>query len=203
MENFELCERLVNKTGVSFAQAKDALERSSWDALDAMILLEEEGKIPSAGGRYSSDGSVSAGTADGGSQPRVENVEVDPRDVSVRPAGDRTQEREQRKAKAKADLKDFCGRVGAFLSGNRLIAYNNVGKEVLNVPIWIAIVLFIFTFWISIFLILFSFIKGWQYRFAGPELGKDAVNKAADAVGSAVNHAAQDIKETIEKNKNA
>lgn len=40
-----MVERLHEKAGISYADAKDALERSGWDMLEALVLLEREGKI--------------------------------------------------------------------------------------------------------------------------------------------------------------
>ena len=42
MEHFELVEKLVNTFGVSYEKAKEALEASNWDAIDAAIYLERE-----------------------------------------------------------------------------------------------------------------------------------------------------------------
>ena len=44
MEHFELVEKLVNTFGVSYEKAKEALEASNWDAIDAAIYLEREKK---------------------------------------------------------------------------------------------------------------------------------------------------------------
>lgn len=44
MDQMEMVEKLREKAGCSFADAKDALERSDWVLLDAMILLEREKK---------------------------------------------------------------------------------------------------------------------------------------------------------------
>ena len=43
MDRFELVEKLVKSTGVSFAEAKKALEASGWDLLDAAVWLEKNG----------------------------------------------------------------------------------------------------------------------------------------------------------------
>ena len=45
MEHIEMVERLHEKAGISYTDAKDALERSGWDMLEALVLLEREGKI--------------------------------------------------------------------------------------------------------------------------------------------------------------
>ena len=46
MEHFEMIEKLRDKAGVTREVAADALERANWDMLEALMLLEREGKIP-------------------------------------------------------------------------------------------------------------------------------------------------------------
>ncbi len=45
MEHIEMVERLHEKANISYTDAKDALERSGWDMLEALVLLEREGNI--------------------------------------------------------------------------------------------------------------------------------------------------------------
>lgn len=45
MDNFSIVEKLKNKTNITYDEAKEALEKSNWDILDAMVLLEKEKKI--------------------------------------------------------------------------------------------------------------------------------------------------------------
>ena len=45
MDKNDMVKKLHEKSGISEADARDALERSSWDMLDALQLLENEGKI--------------------------------------------------------------------------------------------------------------------------------------------------------------
>ena len=206
MDNYEICSRLVDKTGVSFSQAKDALERSDWDMLDAVVLLEQEGTIPSAGGRYSS--SAAAGESaetdrrrrdydpdrtSGGARYRENDYGPGFEDEKARRA-----EKAQRKAENKRKCRDFMNRCGDFLKYNRLLAYNNTGKVVLDLPMWGAIVIIACTFWLSVILILISFINGWQYRFEGPDLGKESVNRAASTVGDTVYKMGHDIRDSFE-----
>ena len=40
MEHFELVEKLVNTFGVSYEDAKTALEKSGWDPVEAAVILE-------------------------------------------------------------------------------------------------------------------------------------------------------------------
>ena len=44
MDQFEKVEKLREHADVSYEEAKDALEKSNWDILDAMIYLEQNGK---------------------------------------------------------------------------------------------------------------------------------------------------------------
>ena len=44
MDNFEKVEKLVIKAGVSYEEAKRALEAANGDLLDAMILLEKKAR---------------------------------------------------------------------------------------------------------------------------------------------------------------
>ena len=60
MEHIEMVERLHEKAGISYTDAKDALERSGWDMLEALVLLEREGKIdPLTASTSSADGGTS------------------------------------------------------------------------------------------------------------------------------------------------
>ena len=45
MDHFEMVEKLRTKANVSYEEAKAALEASDWDILDALVLLESEGKV--------------------------------------------------------------------------------------------------------------------------------------------------------------
>ncbi len=45
MDHFEMVEKLRTKANVTYEEAKAALEASDWDILDALVLLESEGKV--------------------------------------------------------------------------------------------------------------------------------------------------------------
>ena len=47
MEMIEKVERLREKANVSYEEAKEALEQSGGDLLDAIVLLERQGKSKS------------------------------------------------------------------------------------------------------------------------------------------------------------
>lgn len=45
MDHYEMVEKLRQKANVSYEEAKAALESTNWDILDALVLLENEGKV--------------------------------------------------------------------------------------------------------------------------------------------------------------
>ena len=45
MEQLEKVEKLRQRANVSYEEAKMALEQSNWDLLDAMVYLEQLGKV--------------------------------------------------------------------------------------------------------------------------------------------------------------
>ena len=61
MEHKEMIEKLHSQAGVSREDAEDALRRSSWDMLDALTLLEKEGKIAPLTSSMTTTDSSSAG----------------------------------------------------------------------------------------------------------------------------------------------
>ena len=62
MNQFEKVEKLREHAAVSYEDAKRALEESGWDLLEAMVLLEKEGKASDAGAAASY---ADSGNADG------------------------------------------------------------------------------------------------------------------------------------------
>jgi hypothetical protein len=55
MTDLEKAEKLREKTGVSYTEAKEALDNSDGSLLDALVYLEKQGKVetPPGGGFYS------------------------------------------------------------------------------------------------------------------------------------------------------
>ena len=52
MENLEKVEQLVDKAGCTYAEAKEALEYTDWNLLDAIIRLEHDGKARKSSAAY-------------------------------------------------------------------------------------------------------------------------------------------------------
>ena len=145
----ERVERLREKADVSYAQAKEALEYSSGDLLDALIYLEEEGAIPRPeGGCYSTRGEKAA-----------------------QDAGELMAAREQEPPKRES----WFRRVRFWLLENELEVWHK-GDPVTSMPMLILILLLILAAWAVVPLGLVSLFFGCRFRFSGPDLDRDELN---------------------------
>lgn len=226
MDNFEKVEKLVEKTGVDYAKAKEALEKSEWDMLDAVIYLEAEGLIQKKVGNYSTanaatNANVSSGTTATTAENGAENCECTEVEVVKSERQDYEdcatceaetcencetyanfkEDKKRRKEAFKKQKRSFIKRVKNFLVMNKLVISNPQGNEVMKLHVWIAILLFLCTFWITTIAVLLSFAFGYKYVFEGPELGKEGINKAVDAVRDTTYTIVNDIREKHEEHK--
>ncbi len=161
----ELVEQLRKRADVSYEEARAVLEETGGDLLEALILLEQRGKIRSDGGqsaRYST---------------RPGNQQAAP------PPEDRAQtDRQEAKGSAWS----------AFLHGCVVNRFEVVrqGELMVSIPLVIFVLLILLVFWVSLPLLVVGLLFGCRYRFAGPDCDgsqvSQAVNHAADTIGDAV-----------------
>jgi hypothetical protein len=167
MATLELVEKLREKANVTFEAAKEALDASGDDLLDALIYLERQGKTaaPAGNGFYSSDSAPAgdAGRADG--QPR-------------RNGG--------------AEFKTTMRGLGRFMvkliqkgNENYLDMLKN-GSVVLSCPVTALALLLVFLFWLVVPAIIVSLFLGCRYRFSGAELGREDINRVIEKAEDAV-----------------
>lgn len=187
MTHIEMVEKLRERADVNYADAKDALERADWDLLDAMILLEREGKIrgetgicptaaPEGGGdktgeRQSGSGEKSAGEDQGGAGAKAAETP------------------------GATTFREFMGKL--FRGLKKLVHLGNInlfvvergGESSLRVPVTVLVILLILGFWVVVPLLILGLFFGYRYGFEGPHLGRDNINGAM--------HKATDVAEDI------
>lgn len=169
-QHIDLVEKLVEKTGLSYTEAKAALERSDWDILEAMINLETQGKIrPGQTAEYT--------TKNG---PEEESSR---REKSQKPPPNEEYKKTTRSFGEWIHLLFDKG------NANSLEIYKD-GSRKLSMPITAFLVLLLVGFWVVIPLMIVGLFFDFKYRFAGPDLGKEVIN---DAMGKA-NNVAESIK---------
>lgn len=185
MATLEQVDRLRARANVSFEDAKEALDRSGGDLLDALIYLEKNGKVtaPPGGGYYSSGG------GDGGSSEGAKSE-----------TGNAGPKREKNTGE---NFSDMLKRFGLFLgklfnigNTNFLVAEKN-GKQLFACPVTVLVLLVIFLFWVTIPLFIISLFFGFRYHFEGAEIGRDSVNH----VMSGASDAADDLKNSFKDAK--
>lgn len=163
MDNFEKIEKLVEKTGISYGEAKRVLEQADGDLLDAMIILEREGKAQAPkSSTYSTQ-----------YEEQTQYVSV-PRQVESTMEDDSVRVR----------LKRAMRKVWHFLRTNSVIARNKAGDVVFNLPLWGVAILLIMFWWITIILLVVSLFVGFKYEFVG-EADLEKVNQIMDQASSA------------------
>lgn len=194
MEHFELVEKLVNTFGVSYEKAKEALEASNWDAIDAAIYLEREKK--------------------GEPQPVPQEIPQEPQqEAPQEPKQEPVQEEPQPNVNrgtkgscsgAKStmdDLKREGGKIFTsiwdFLNKNTFVVKKNSGEVFLDIPIWLMALLLCAFFWAVIIILAIVFIMGYRFSFSGPQLGKKKVKNAVDHVESVAEDIVEEVKENI------
>ncbi len=91
MENFDRLQQLVAKTGVGYEDAKVALENNNWDMIDAIIWLEQQGKISAQTASFSS-GSARQGERAAQDGAAEDAAKVDAEVVNDREAASRRPE---------------------------------------------------------------------------------------------------------------
>jgi hypothetical protein len=160
MVTLEMVERLREKAGVSFELAKEALENSGGDLLDAMIYLERMGHIPPP---------PSGGYSSGAGEAHTEAHHEPPKSAG------RT-------------ARDMLGQIGRAclrllqIGNTNCIEVTKGGRYILACPITVFVVLLIFGFWVVVPLMAVGLFFGFRYQVVGKELGSDAVNKVMDDV---------------------
>ncbi len=177
MELFEKVEKIVEKTGVSYEDAKKALEESGGDILDAVIALERQGKIADGKAAYyqTSQSRSSAG-------PKEEEV------LKAEFVGGPKQEN-----KAKGAAKDFWESVKDLLRKAIECKFevSRRGDEILSLPVLVLILLLLIVPPLSIFLLIVGLFFGCRYSFSGSSRTAANVNSAFEKAAAV----ADDIKE--------
>jgi len=195
-QNLELVEKLVEKTGLSYTEAKAALEKNNWDILEALIMLEQEGRI--AKGKTSAY-STNPDQKENGENSRCgsdEDCRHHHRHDHENRHGHNSETCENFKCTGKSFL-DYLKDIFDKGNSNRLVMQRR-GRVMLELPVTVFVILLIFCFWVILPLIIVSLFFGCRYSFSGTELGRDKVNSA---MGKATD-IADDIKREFRPNEN-
>ena len=166
-KNFELVEKLVNTFGVSYEKAKEALEASNWDAVDAAIYLEKDKNAASQ-------------------EQEQEKVNCNPKGSFNIPVD------EMKEAGC-----NFFKTCWDFLSLNTFVVKKSSGEVFLDIPIWLAALLLCAFFWPVVIILALVFVMGYRFSFSGPQLGKKGVKNTMNHVESMTEEFVNKVKNTV------
>ena len=160
MDNMEKVELLREKAHVTYEEAKVALEQSDWDLLDAIVLLERQGKTqgPSQE-RYSTSYDEQSG---------YEKVQ------------DKVDEQRNRFAKRDSVYNGVRKVISLLLRNSFKVSRND--KVLFVMPAWVFAIILVMTFrWMLLAMVVGLFF-GVRYTFSGDELKKanDFMDKASE-----------------------
>ena len=182
MDIFEKVEKLREQTGVSFEEAKIALEENNYDMLDAVIALEKQGKVAQPQqGYYQAGASQNAQNA--------QNFVM--------------AQQQYQKSCNKSSFKESMRNVADFfrkmfkksLEINFCISKD--GKSVANVPLLVLILLLLGFFWVTVPLLIIGLFFGITYSFTGVDKVVVDVNDVCDKASQT----AENIKNEFKKDK--
>lgn len=179
MINLEQVEELRKRANISYEEAKKALEEANGDILEAIIYLEKQNKIkaPEDGGYYSTK------------DEREENKFI---------------ESETKKGykddNISISLRDLFRQIGNFIVkildiGNR--NYFEVlknGEKFIALPVTLLVLLAIFAFWVVFPLLIIGLFFGFKYRFRGPDLEREDINRAMDSMAGVAENIKKEVK---------
>lgn len=167
MTNYEMVEIIRKGASVTVEEAKEALEQSNWDLLDAMLLLEKQGKVGPGGGSYST---------------RPEEEKPEPKS---RARGENTRG-------ALHWLWQTFLKLLRIGNSNSLVV-SRKGEEIFSLPVTVVALLLIPGFWLVVIGLVAGLFFGVRYSFRGPNLGKASINSAMDRAAQA----AENVKEEL------
>ncbi|MBQ2691519.1 MAG: DUF4342 domain-containing protein [Clostridia bacterium] len=187
MDHLEKVEKLRAKANITYEEAKAVLEEAGGDLLDAMILLEKRGKIPSPENNTS------------------KNTEA-PKEEPI--IGEVTGKKSfyGHKSAAQNDgwytFKNWVKSL--FARGNRNSLQIKRRDEVLAaMPVTVFVAALFFAFWVTVPLLVIGLFCGCSYSFVGPDLERENINKAWDKASEMAEAIKKDIKREMDRDNDS
>lgn len=182
MDKIKLVDKLRTKANISYEEAKTALENNSWDILDAMMYLEEMGRVK---------------------KPSISVFYTNEDKESYTAYGEVNKTDENRDYRSNESKNNYNGIFEAIIKvidtcNNIFIEIMRKGTILLRVPLTVLILLFFFAFWIIIPLMIVALFFEIEFLLATNRVDMGKLNEV-NKIFSKMSKAAQDIKEKFKK----
>jgi hypothetical protein len=185
MENFEKVEKLREKTGVTYEEAKKVLEEKNYDMLDAIIELERQGKVAAP-----SEGAYTTGASQ--DMENVKKFEI----------AQMQYEKDCKKNGIREGFKNLANFFRTIFQKSLEIDFcvNRDGQKVASVPVLVLVLLLIGFFWITVPLIIIGLFFGITYNFTGVDKVVVDVNGVCDKASQTAENIKNEFKKEEEQN---
>ena len=169
MDKLEKVEKLREKTGVTYEDAKAALEACDYDMLDAIIYLEKLDKIK---------------------KPDVDKYTTESSETYTTSEFDKAQEDYKKDCSKKTlgnAVDGFMGVLKKLLKKSIDTKFEVVRYEetVINVPVLVLLIALIFAFWVVLPLLIVGMFFDFKYHFAGINSVNVNINEMCDKAADA------------------
>lgn len=172
----ETVEQLRSHAPVSYTLAKQALEHSGGNLLDALIYLEELGAIPRAEEHYYS------------TRGQTPPQQPEP------PSADRAAKRERR------GLRWLLRRARFWLIDNEFEIWRRE-QPITALPMLILLLLLCCAYYAVIPLLIVGLFFGFRYRFSGPDLDRESINSVMDSVANTAADVGRQVMEEMDSHR--
>ena len=160
MDHYEMVETLRAKANVTYEEAKAALEASDWDMLDALVLLESEGKVNGA----------------------PEFTTKEKTDETCRSA-------HKCEVRGNLSKLGAWIRKMITLGNQNQFVISRKGSELVAMPLTVMALLMVLVWPFSLIVLFAGFFLGTRYAFRGPDINttvNDIVSKAQEKTATVV-----------------
>ncbi|MDU4889227.1 MAG: ubiquitin [Clostridium sp.] len=187
MDKLNLVDKLKENADISYEEAKFALENNNWDILEAMIYLENIGKVkkPEVSEFYTN---TYKGTYDNTSAGHVvESVNY----------------KEKKNYYSKNDFEGFFEAVCKVIdTGNNIfLEVSRKSRTLIKLPITVIILLLIFAFWFIIPLMIIGLFFEIEFSISSKRFSSDKIDRI-NKIFKELSIGAQDIVDKIKKGIN-
>lgn len=185
MEKLEKVELLRSKTGVSYEQAKKALEANDYDVLESIVYLEALGEITGENIAKYSTSSSSASTEFKQAQEKYE------KSCNTKTFGNMM---DQFFAWCGKVLKKSCETTFEVTKGK---------DRILAVPVLVFVLALLFAFWLTIPLLIVGMFMDCKYRFLGFKNTSIDINSVCDKASEVCGNIKKEMKKDENKEDNS
>jgi len=178
MENLKLVDKLKNKTNISYEEAKTVLEQSNWDILEAILYLEEKGKVskPSLSIFYTNEYKES-----------YKYIDV---------INNKDQKNNYNNGKSSNNFEGFFEIVCKVIDTCNKIFFEIKREDIifLKIPSTVMILLSIFAFWIVIPLAIVGLFFDIEFSLSGNKVEINKINKVFKMISVNIKKLKEELK---------